>query len=93
MRNEAKQRIGSKMQTQTRKSSRGSSRSSTPNDKKEDALYKSDGKVEEDLQYKVKEEKTENYRKNSPTDKIFEENAYFDVLDCLPPHLVCFYLA
>jgi len=87
MRNEAKQRIGSKMQTQTRKSSRGSSRSSTPNDKKEDALYKSDGKVEEDLQYKVKEEKTENYRKNSPTDKIFEENAYFDVLDCLPPHL------
>ena len=81
------------MQTQTRKSSRGSSRSSTPIEKKEDGLRKSDEKVEENLQYKVKEEKKENCRNNSPTDRMFEENAYFDVLDCLPPHLVCFHLA
>ena len=90
MRNETMQRIGNKLHLEaTRKSSKGSSRSSTPNEKKESGSSRNDERNREESRTKRKEKSKENSRQNTPTDRMFEDNAYFDVMDYLPPHLVC----
>ena len=94
MRNETKQRTGNKLHLEaTRKSSKGSSRSSTPNEKKENGSIRSDDRNREEPRTKKKEKSKENSRQNTPTDRMFDENAYFDVMDYLPPHLVCSHLS
>ena len=90
MRKEAKQRPGNKLQPQlSRKSTKGGSRSSTPIEKKESTSNRTDRKDREDSGVKKNEKNNDNSRPNTPTEKIFDENAYFDVMDYLPPHLVC----
>ena len=89
MRNETKQRTVSKPQPQrARKSSKGSSRSSTPNENKQGGTNRNEAKDKVATNFKADERKKDGSRQNTPTDRMFEENAYFDVMDYLPPHLV-----
>lgn len=90
MRNESKQRPVDRQPVQrTRKSSKGSSRSSTPNDKRQLAIGKIEAKEREE-ESKGNDQKKQGLRQGSLTaEGTFDDNSYFDVMDYLPPHLVC----
>eukprot|EP00794_Sanderia_malayensis_P014049 gene14049-15510_t len=75
-----------RLQERSRKSSKGSSRSSTPNDKKQ----RKNSRNEENKnpsENRSGRNSTDGKKRLTPSDKMFDENGLFDVMDYLPTHL------